>query len=104
MVKDMLPNYKADTGSFRKLSLVRCLGQWLKKFGGVVNDDNWVSCDAVGSSGGILVLWNKKTFIKKDCCIGKFSVSVLLEEIRSNSTWTVTSVYGPNDRSLRDCF
>lgn len=49
-------------------------------------------------------MWNKGAFIKRDQWLGTFSTSILLEEASSNSSWIVTSVYRPNDSSLRDHF
>lgn len=64
----------------------------------------WCGCDAIGSAGGILIIWNNRSFTVRDWWIAVFSVSVLLEEISSGSVRMVTSVYGPTDRRLRESF
>lgn len=76
----------------------------VKEIWRAASGDNWICCEVVGSSGGILVMWNKGVLIKKDQWVGTFLAFVLLEEASSNNTWIVTSVYGPNDSSLRDSF
>lgn len=58
----------------------------------------------MGSSRGILVLWNRAMFRKTDQWIGVFSASIMLEEVSSNSHWIVTSVYGPNHSGLQSQF
>eukprot|EP00268_Persea_americana_P016540 TRINITY_DN17840_c0_g1_i1.p1 TRINITY_DN17840_c0_g1~~TRINITY_DN17840_c0_g1_i1.p1 ORF type:complete len:127 (+),score=12.08 TRINITY_DN17840_c0_g1_i1:428-808(+) len=40
----------------------------------------------------------------KDHFIGTFSVSTVLEDWANGSSWIVSSVYGPTDRSLRGSF
>lgn len=43
----------------------------------------WVCRESVGASGGILVMWNGKSFITRDQWVGSYSVSVLLEDMGS---------------------
>lgn len=64
----------------------------------------WVCLDAIGSSRGILVCWNSRTFVFKDHWCGIFSVFVVLEDKANNSSWIVSSVYGPLDHRLCDRF
>lgn len=103
-VKDLLCHYKADIGLLQETKLSSVSQSIVKEILGAITGDNWICCDAVGSSGGILVIWNKRMFVRKDFWVGKFLASALLEEISSTSTWIVTSIYDPNDCSLRDCF
>lgn len=43
----------------------------------------WVCRESVEASGGILVMWNGKSFITRDQWVGSYSVSVLLEDMGS---------------------
>lgn len=50
----------------------------------------WVCHEFDGALGGILVIWNRMTFIVKDQWVGDFSVLVLLEDVGCKVVWTVT--------------
>lgn len=60
----------------------------------------WVSLDEVGTSGGILLRWNNRLYTMKDHFIGAFSVSAVLKDRANGSSWIISSVNGPTDRSL----
>ena len=53
--------------------------------------------DAVQTSGGILLVWDKRVFEKMDVIVGHFFVSVLLRGVVDDFVWACTGVYGPND-------
>ena len=53
--------------------------------------------DAVQTSGGVLLIWDKKVFEKMDVIVGQFSVSVLLRGVVDDFVWAYIGVYGPND-------
>ena len=42
---------------------------------------NWAVLDVVLSSGGVLLIWDKRVFEKLDVIVGQFSVSVLLRGV-----------------------
>ena len=42
---------------------------------------DWVVLDVVQTSGGVLLIWNKRVFEKLDVMVGQFSVSVLLRGV-----------------------
>lgn len=56
-------------------------------------------CSSVGASGGILLVWNGDYWYKLDEFVGKYSVSVLLKDVRCDVLWVATSVYGPTNIS-----
>ena len=62
----------------------------------------WCCGDAVGSVGGILVVWSSRSFVFKDRWVGTFVILVLLEDLTNNSVWPVSSVYGPNNSRKKD--
>lgn len=65
---------------------------------------SWASLDAHGSSGGILLCWNSRKYTMIDQYIGASSVSAVLEDKASGSTWIISSAYGPTDRRLHGSF
>ena len=64
----------------------------------------YVICPSVGASGGILLVWNGDYWYKLDEFVGKYSVSVLLKDVRRDVLWVVTSVYGPINTSEKAAF
>lgn len=65
---------------------------------------DWVCLEATGSAGGILICWDERSFSTRDKWLGVFSASIILEDATGNSSWLVTSVYGPMDRRLGRSF
>ena len=62
---------------------------------------DWVVLDVVQTSGGVLLIWNKRVFEKMDVMVGQFSVSVLLRGVMDDFVWACIGVYGPNDNGQR---
>ena len=82
---------------FQTLSegLVRSLGsgRW----------SNWVALDALGSAGGILVCWDKRSLEVMETEVGRFSVSCRFRNVEDGMSWIFTGVYGPFSKEDRDC-
>ena len=57
-----------------------------------------MAVDAVGSSGGQLVLWDSRSVSIINEGKDVFSALVLVEDLDSKSKWLIASVYGPNER------
>ena len=57
---------------------------------------DWVVLDVVQTSGGVLLIWDKRVVEKIDVSIGQFSVSVLLRGVLDGFEWVCTGLYGPN--------
>ena len=64
----------------------------------------WVSLDAVGTSGGILLCRKSSLYVMKDHFIGAFSASAMLEDRANGSSEIISSMYGPTNRRLRGSF
>ena len=56
---------------------------------------DWAVLDAVGTAGGILLLWDKRVVEKIDFFVGRFSVSCLWRGVCDGFTWVGTGLYGP---------
>ena len=59
---------------------------------------DWVVLDAIHADGGVLMMWDRRVFVKVDYVVGRFSVSILLKGVANGFEW----LYGPTDESLRD--
>ena len=57
---------------------------------------DWAVLDAVQTSRGVLLLWDKRVVEKIDVFVGQISVSVLLRRVLDGFEWVCTGIYGPN--------
>ena len=56
---------------------------------------DWVSVDASGSAGGILLLWDKRILEVSETVCGIFTTSCSFRNVEDGFQWIFTSVYGP---------
>jgi hypothetical protein len=49
----------------------------------------------VGSSGGIIVIWNGSLFYGEITFQNEFSLSINFKSLLSNESWILTNIYGP---------
>ncbi|KAL5549263.1 hypothetical protein UlMin_004494 [Ulmus minor] len=63
---------------------------------------SWVALSSIGSSGGIVIIWDVRGVRVKDSLVGRFTVSIEVEE--GDRNWWFTGVYGPNDYRERKEF
>ena len=64
---------------------------------------NWAALDALGTAGGILVCWDKRSLEVMETEVGKFSVSCRIRNVEDGMTWIFTGVYGPFSKEDKDC-
>ncbi|RVW66283.1 hypothetical protein CK203_066250 [Vitis vinifera] len=64
---------------------------------------NWTALDAMGTAGGILVCWDKRSLEVMETEVGKFSVSCRIRNVENGMIWIFTGVYGPFTKEDRDC-
>lgn len=57
--------------------------------------------DTIGPTGGLLLMWDSRSFSLLNSWMDVFSISVLLEDLKNSSKWLLTSVYGPNNSQRR---
>ena len=94
--KNLLKDWKCNIVCFRetKVSSIGVAFVW-SLWGSPFID--WAVLDAVQTSGGVLLIWDKRVFEKLDIIARQFSVSVLLRGVVDDFVWAYTGVYGPND-------
>ena len=99
-VKYWLRNWKCDAVCLQEtklaevdLQVVRSL--WGNSFVG------WECLPAVGSAGGVLMLWDNRVVEKLDSVVKNFSVSRLWKGISDSFVWVGTGLYGPTNDVLR---
>ena len=55
----------------------------------------WEVLHAEGTSGGVILMWDKRIVEKLDVLVGRFSVSCVWREVCDGFTWVGTGLYGP---------
>ncbi|RVW19996.1 LINE-1 retrotransposable element ORF2 protein [Vitis vinifera] len=63
----------------------------------------WGALEALGSAGGILVCWDRRTLDVLDVEVGQFSISCRVRNVEDGFCWMFTGVYGPFSRDEREC-
>jgi hypothetical protein len=59
---------------------------------------------AIGTRGGILLLWDDAVVQATDVSISVYSLSATIKIINSNVSYKLTMVYGPTRGNLKDAF
>lgn len=59
---------------------------------------------AIGTRGGILLLWNEDFVKVEDVSLGTYSLSAKVTIISSDTTFKLTNFYGPTRNNLKDAF
>ncbi|XP_026450589.1 uncharacterized protein LOC113350671 [Papaver somniferum] len=68
------------------------------------NNVGWTFQQSVGSSGGMIILWDKNFMEVNDALTGEYTLSVSCTNKSDNFNWMLTSVYGPNNTVERISF
>ena len=100
LVKYWLHNWKCDAVCLQEtkldkidLPLVRSL--WGNSF------VDWEMLPAIGTAGGVLLLWDRRVLELLDSAVCQFFVSCLWKCVADGLEWVWTSLYGPNNDGLR---
>ncbi|RVW78514.1 Transposon TX1 uncharacterized 149 kDa protein [Vitis vinifera] len=81
---------------------IQSLSEGLVRSLGAGRWSNWVALDAVGSAGGMLVCWDKRSLEVMETEVGKFSASCRFRNVENGLTWSFTGVYGPFSKRERN--
>ena len=63
----------------------------------------WRALNAMGSAGGVLICWDKRSLEILDWEEGQFSISCRFRNVGDGVVWVFTGVYGPFSREEREC-
>ena len=61
----------------------------------------WVALEAEHTTGGGLIVWDKRALEKMEAMVGTFSISVKWQGVVDGFIWACSGVYGPNDNNVR---
>ncbi|RVW80641.1 hypothetical protein CK203_044342 [Vitis vinifera] len=70
---------------------------------GIGRNLGWVSLDARGSAGGVLVMWDKRVLEGLEAEVGSFSISCRFRNCEEGFVWVFSGLYGPiNGKERRE--
>ena len=93
--KNLLKEWRGDVVCLQETKLASINSALVRSLWGSPFVD-WVVLDAIQTSRGVLLLWDKRVVEKVDVSIGLFSVSVLLRGVVDGFEWVYIGLYGPN--------
>ena len=102
VIKDFLRSENPDVVMIQETKKEKCDRRFVSSVWMVRNKD-WVVLPACGASGGILFIWGSKKLCKEEVVLGSFSISVKFALDGCGPFW-ISTVYGPNSRSLMKDF
>ncbi|XP_039116779.1 uncharacterized protein LOC120252722, partial [Dioscorea cayenensis subsp. rotundata] len=103
LVKDSLLLHRALVCCIQESKLDSVTPAIWRSVGGNHFDDYCWS-PSHGSSGGMIIGWNSSTLKGKLIHSGKFCLTVEFHNSLDDENWLCTSVYGPNDKHLKQSF
>ena len=93
--KNLLKDWRCDVVCLQETKLSSLNSAIVRSLWGSPFID-WAVLDAVQSSGGVLLIWDKRVVEKIDVFVAQFSVSVLFRGVGDGFEWVCTGLYGPN--------
>jgi exonuclease III len=104
-ISNLLRDWKVDIICFQGTKVHGMASSFVRSLWGC-NRVDWYCLDSSGTSGGILIMWDKRVVEKVDVCLGEFTLAVSLRNVADRFIWAFAGVYGPNSgfdrRLLRD--
>ena len=64
---------------------------------------DWRVLNAMGTAGGVLICWDKRSLEILGVEEGQFSISCRFRNVGDGGIWVFTGVYGPFSREEREC-
>lgn len=64
---------------------------------------DWKALNAMGTAGGVLICWDKRSLEILGVEEGQFSISCRFRNLGDGATWVFTGVYGPFSSDDREC-
>ncbi|RVX01885.1 Transposon TX1 uncharacterized 149 kDa protein [Vitis vinifera] len=64
---------------------------------------DWKALNAMGTVGGVLICWDKRSLELLGVEEGQFSISCRFRNVGDGAIWVFTGVYGPCSRKDREC-
>ncbi|XP_026444360.1 uncharacterized protein LOC113344647 [Papaver somniferum] len=92
----MIQLFKSPIIMLQETKMMQCTQFDIKQICGYSNV-GWTFQQSVGSSGGMLIIWDKYFVEINDSLVGDYTLSVSCTNKADNFKWMLTNVYGPNN-------
>ncbi|KAJ9695145.1 hypothetical protein PVL29_010576 [Vitis rotundifolia] len=102
IIKDVVRKQRADLLCFQETKM-QVMSEEVVRSLGLGRFMEWRALDAIGSAGGILVCWDKRTLEIVDWEVGLFFISCKFRTVEDGMVWVFTGFYGPFTREEREC-
>ena len=102
VIKAVIRSQRVDLFCLQETK-IQTLSEGLVRSLGSGRWSNWVALDALGSIGGMLVCWDKRSLEVMETEVGNFSISCRIRNVEDGLTWILTGVKRPFSKKDRDC-
>ena len=103
VIKNFIRNHRVDIICLQETKVQEMKSEIVRSLG-VGRFLDWTALNAEGSTGGILLIWDKRRISLVDSLVGNFSVSCFFRMEEDGFQWVFSGVYGPVEKSLRELF
>ena len=97
-VKNLLREWKCDVVCLQEMKIANMNRQLVCSFWSCPFVD-WAILEADQTTGGIVLMWDKRVLEKVEVMVGTFSVSVKWQGVGDGFIWACSGVYGPNENN-----
>lgn len=100
-IKSLIQKWKVDVLCLQETKVENWSTTWIQQIWGNRWAD-WATLEASGTRGGIIIIWDKRQWVKTDTLQGSYSISCMLESIQEEFRWCFTGIYGPHTDPERE--
>ena len=102
VIRLMVRKHKLYLVCFQKTKMKEMSDRIVRSLG-IGRNLGWVSLDARGSAGGVLVIWDKRVLEGLKAEVGSFSISCSFKNCEEGFVWVFSGLYGPcNGKERRE--
>jgi exonuclease III len=94
-IRGLLREWKADIVCLQETKMEVISREVVHSVWGCVHVD-WVNLGSRGTSGGILLMWDRRVVEKIEEYVRQYVVAYVFRSVTANFNWGFAGVYGPN--------
>ncbi|XP_071740387.1 uncharacterized protein [Rutidosis leptorrhynchoides] len=99
-VKGICSNEKPDIIALQETRCKHFSDHWVHNLWGN-NDCGFIQKEVVGKSGGMLMVWDTKSFLASSCLCSEFFLAIIGNWVISGQESIIVNVYGPHNDSSK---